>query len=209
MSRSSGVENRIHALAAPAMVATAKAHTAILENRCVTSARPGPTREATTHRTPRPPAQTATAATCNHHEVTAKSWLAAPAAWPVTETGENAATASSMAQAAEPGPAMTAATGATIAARSVATPRYRPMSICVTNWTSSAPYPGPPILVPSAAAWVSSRCVSCARAHTTAARTRSEEHTSELQSRGHLVCRLLLEKKKEAHRHDTITHNTP
>src|SRR5690625_6914525 len=32
----------------------------------------------------------------------------------------------------------------------------------------------------------------------TAARTRrrSEEHTSELQSRGHLVCRLLLEKKK-------------
>src|SRR5439155_10970442 len=28
-------------------------------------------------------------------------------------------------------------------------------------------------------------------------RGRSEEHTSELQSRGHLVCRLLLEKKKE------------
>src|SRR5439155_23878004 len=27
--------------------------------------------------------------------------------------------------------------------------------------------------------------------------SRSEEHTSELQSRGHLVCRLLLEKKKE------------
>src|SRR5437870_11161846 len=27
---------------------------------------------------------------------------------------------------------------------------------------------------------------------------RSEEHTSELQSRGHLVCRLLLEKKKTA-----------
>src|SRR5690625_5927264 len=30
---------------------------------------------------------------------------------------------------------------------------------------------------------------------------RSEEHTSELQSRGHLVCRLLLEKKK----HDSRT----
>src|SRR5690625_7035921 len=30
---------------------------------------------------------------------------------------------------------------------------------------------------------------------------RSEEHTSELQSRGHLVCRLLLEKKKK----NTIT----
>src|SRR5439155_7333396 len=28
-------------------------------------------------------------------------------------------------------------------------------------------------------------------------RSRSEEHTSELQSRGHLVCRLLLEKKRE------------
>src|SRR5690625_6132228 len=31
--------------------------------------------------------------------------------------------------------------------------------------------------------------------------TRSEEHTSELQSRGHLVCRLLLEKKKEKEQH--------
>src|SRR5439155_16524707 len=31
---------------------------------------------------------------------------------------------------------------------------------------------------------------------------RSEEHTSELQSRGHLVCRLLLEKKKQKTRPD-------
>src|SRR2546422_5931766 len=31
---------------------------------------------------------------------------------------------------------------------------------------------------------------------------RSEEHTSELQSRLHLVCRLLLEKKKRIHNHD-------
>src|SRR5690606_42047274 len=30
---------------------------------------------------------------------------------------------------------------------------------------------------------------------------RSEEHTSELQSRENLVCRLLLEKKKRPHRH--------
>src|SRR5207253_8879255 len=30
--------------------------------------------------------------------------------------------------------------------------------------------------------------------------TRSEEHTSELQSRGHLVCRLLLEKKKKTNK---------
>src|SRR5690625_7913103 len=33
-----------------------------------------------------------------------------------------------------------------------------------------------------------------------APRPRSEEHTSELQSRGHLVCRLLLEKKKKKRR---------
>src|SRR5690625_6580142 len=31
---------------------------------------------------------------------------------------------------------------------------------------------------------------------------RSEEHTSELQSRGHLVCRLLLEKKKNRRTHE-------
>src|SRR5690625_6571303 len=39
-------------------------------------------------------------------------------------------------------------------------------------------------------------CVSDAEANNTA-ENRSEEHTSELQSRGHLVCRLLLEKKKK------------
>src|SRR5258707_10480793 len=33
-----------------------------------------------------------------------------------------------------------------------------------------------------------------------AERLRSEEHTSELQSRQYLVCRLLLEKKKKEHR---------
>src|SRR5690625_6467019 len=37
---------------------------------------------------------------------------------------------------------------------------------------------------------------------------RSEEHTSELQSRGHLVCRLLLEKKKKMNTHHKIVvHN--
>src|SRR5438552_7226345 len=35
------------------------------------------------------------------------------------------------------------------------------------------------------------------RTGTWASRSRSEEHTSELQSPDHLVCRLLLEKKKE------------
>src|SRR5437870_8073406 len=37
--------------------------------------------------------------------------------------------------------------------------------------------------------------VLCGHDHQEGAR--SEEHTSELQSRGHLVCRLLLEKKKK------------
>src|SRR3989442_10497829 len=38
---------------------------------------------------------------------------------------------------------------------------------------------------------------------------RSEEHTSELQSRPHLVCRLLLEKKKKKIRplHISVIHN--
>src|SRR5439155_12388208 len=39
-------------------------------------------------------------------------------------------------------------------------------------------------------------CVNASRERADA-EIRSEEHTSELQSRGHLVCRLLLEKKKE------------
>src|SRR2546422_2301280 len=34
---------------------------------------------------------------------------------------------------------------------------------------------------------------------------RSEEHTSELQSRLHLVCRLLLEKKKKTHQRSEAT----
>src|SRR2546422_7780709 len=38
---------------------------------------------------------------------------------------------------------------------------------------------------------------NCGCASTTAPHERSEEHTSELQSRLHLVCRLLLEKKKK------------
>src|SRR2546422_8369283 len=38
--------------------------------------------------------------------------------------------------------------------------------------------------------------------------SRSEEHTSELQSRLHLVCRLLLEKKKKTKKH-TSNHADP
>src|SRR2546422_3125053 len=38
-------------------------------------------------------------------------------------------------------------------------------------------------------------------------RARSEEHTSELQSRLHLVCRLLLEKKKKRHTTNRLPKN--
>src|SRR5437870_1118892 len=51
----------------------------------------------------------------------------------------------------------------------------------------SAPGADPPLV----RAGTAGRARSAARAY------RSEEHTSELQSRGHLVCRLLLEKKKQ------------
>src|SRR5205809_2669035 len=39
-------------------------------------------------------------------------------------------------------------------------------------------------------------------------RVRSEEHTSELQSRLHLVCRLLLEKKKKKTQHNKYNAHT-
>src|SRR3989449_6351473 len=54
----------------------------------------------------------------------------------------------------------------------------------VTNTYSGPEYPGGPNYPPGTAALV-------------LAQYRSEEHTSELQSRLHLVCRLLLEKKKK------------
>src|SRR5688572_32684915 len=48
------------------------------------------------------------------------------------------------------------------------------------------------------AAWSRSRTWRCHRRDgTTRGSSRSEEHTSELQSQSNLVCRLLLEKKKK------------
>src|SRR6266511_6046353 len=49
-----------------------------------------------------------------------------------------------------------------------------------------------------------SRCASCVSASPRS--SRSEEHTSELQSRENLVCRLLLEKKNNT-KH--VVHNEP
>src|SRR2546429_2266084 len=56
----------------------------------------------------------------------------------------------------------------------------------------------------------SARPTGPAQRLSTWARRRSEEHTSELQSRLHLVCRLLLEKKKkkqETQSHTSTNHN--
>src|SRR5437660_2403451 len=49
----------------------------------------------------------------------------------------------------------------------------------------------------SPAAWRTGPTSAACSANPESFPLRSEEHTSELQSRGHLVCRLLLEKKKE------------
>src|SRR5436305_4592712 len=50
---------------------------------------------------------------------------------------------------------------------------------------------------PNGSPWACAAC-SPIPASTRRSRERSEEHTSELQSRPHLVCRLLLEKKKNS-----------
>src|SRR5436305_11587861 len=56
----------------------------------------------------------------------------------------------------------------------------------------------PPLAAPSARAARAWRLPAVrVGAHRADRRVRSEEHTSELQSRPHLVCRLLLEKKKK------------
>src|SRR2546427_8844154 len=46
------------------------------------------------------------------------------------------------------------------------------------------------------------------RRHAGCRTSRSEEHTSELQSQSNLVCRLLLEKKKDTHRTIAATRGT-
>src|SRR5437899_1879095 len=66
-------------------------------------------------------------------------------------------------------------------------PRARP------GWSSSGEWHTCPCAAPCRAA---ARRSGCRERSCGWFRTRSEEHTSELQSLRHLVCRLLLEKKK-------------
>src|SRR2546430_2884722 len=58
-----------------------------------------------------------------------------------------------------------------------------------------------PICCAAATASGIERCSGCGRG-SRAFNTRSEEHTSELQSQSNLVCRLLLEKKKRTEADD-------
>src|SRR5258708_7998370 len=67
------------------------------------------------------------------------------------------------------------------------------------------------LFVSSVRAWLRLQRLTVSRSATSA--QRSEEHTSELQSPDHLVCRLLLEKKKKTSYQtnesgDRSTHNT-
>src|SRR5258708_31463078 len=72
----------------------------------------------------------------------------------------------------------------------------------------SFPPPLPTLPFSSAAARILCGCSADDPARNRAAAlqnpVRSEEHTSELQSPDHLVCRLLLEKKKQMHKHSQL-----
>src|SRR6478752_8549797 len=75
----------------------------------------------------------------------------------------------------------------------------RPPRSTLFPYTTLFRSPDPP---PWSSAGTSSR-----RAPRTARSRRSEEHTSELQSRLHLVCRLLLEQKKNNENHVQFAKN--
>src|SRR2546427_6466539 len=100
-----------------------------------------------------------------------------------------------------------------IAASAPATsPASRAVSAAVSLASSAVATPSLLIAPDARSAATRSRTTAYAERHTTASvrlvrrekksnglrgRTRSEEHTSELQSQSNLVCRLLLEKKKQ------------
>src|SRR5439155_4477257 len=62
------------------------------------------------------------------------------------------------------------------------------------------PVRGPSVALRSSVDGNGLRILGCGGRVAPESSARSEEHTSELQSRGHLVCRLLLEKKKTRQR---------
>src|SRR5258707_3850198 len=79
--------------------------------------------------------------------------------------------------------------------RSITGTSLVPVSVTVTTWIAVPPCPSSTVtLYFCTRVWPAARK---SRAPSTTEKLRSEEHTSELQSRQYLVCRLLLEKKKE------------
>src|SRR5258705_7454276 len=77
-----------------------------------------------------------------------------------------------------------------------------------TLFRSAAPFPGVPgIRAPAVRPTLCFTRV-CNTRFDIRTRARSEEHTSELQSLRHLVCRLLLEKKKKSRSYTTIAKIT-
>src|SRR5690625_5441850 len=82
---------------------------------------------------------------------------------------------------------------------SMSTPSCPPYALSTRSKTLCSSCPRRPRIMSSSSTWTPSRkLVSTPAIHLVHTRSsRSEEHTSELQSRGHLVCRLLLEKKKK------------
>src|SRR5690625_5663123 len=77
--------------------------------------------------------------------------------------------------------------------RALLTSWLLPLTSSSTNSNTAG---GAPSHVRSQSRWQNSNSHSIPRRRLASSSPRSEEHTSELQSRGHLVCRLLLEKKK-------------
>src|SRR2546429_1428857 len=77
------------------------------------------------------------------------------------------------------------------------------------SFSLSVPHPPRRSAYGAYCTWVDITCIpgGARSGSTTVGNARSEEHTSELQSRLHLVCRLLLEKKKIAVEYaDRIAH---
>src|SRR2546429_853882 len=74
---------------------------------------------------------------------------------------------------------------------------YTPLSRSATQNVPGKPLMPKPLRVPACHREKTAPIGSCNTAMRPRLYTRSEEHTSELQSRLHLVCRLLLEKKKK------------
>src|SRR5207253_8103333 len=80
--------------------------------------------------------------------------------------------------------------------------RLRPSRSCKNKGRSASAPKNPEPMLTSAQSIASNpshqRAENVSRSNPSIpSKERSEEHTSELQSRGHLVCRLLLEKKKK------------